>query len=210
VKVSRIMILVLVGAVPARAQIDPRNPGTTSSPPGTGCQIGTSGCFPTAPPGPITPTTDPGAPQDHPPPEVSPHDVPFFGALPGVSVDARRQPAAPIATQPPENLPPVVNPLVPPQPPPAAENQPTENQPQAPTENQPQAQPTEQQGQPQNQAPQGQAPQNQAPQTQAPQSQAPQGQTPQNQAPQNQAPQSQAPQGQAPQGQAPQGQAPGQ
>jgi hypothetical protein len=36
------------------------NPGAAESPPGTGCQIGTSGCFPSAPPGPVTPAADPG------------------------------------------------------------------------------------------------------------------------------------------------------
>jgi hypothetical protein len=67
------------------AQVDAFNPGGVSSPPGTGCQIGTSGCFPSAPAGPVTQPTDPGATSEAPPPSVNPADVPFFGSLPGVT-----------------------------------------------------------------------------------------------------------------------------
>ncbi|HEY7954000.1 MAG TPA: hypothetical protein VII38_01870 [Polyangia bacterium] len=67
----------------ALAQVDPFDPGTASANPGTGCQIGTSGCFPSAPPGPQTPAADPGAITEIPPPVVDPQSVPFYGTLPG-------------------------------------------------------------------------------------------------------------------------------
>ena len=63
------------------------NPGATGSPPGTGCEIGTSGCFPSAPPGPVTPPADPGATSEVPPPVVHPNDVPFYGQLPAKQSD---------------------------------------------------------------------------------------------------------------------------
>ena len=62
-------------------------PGAIGSPPGTGCQIGTSGCFPSAPPGPVTPPADPGATSEVPPPVVHPNDVPFYGELPAKQSD---------------------------------------------------------------------------------------------------------------------------
>ena len=78
----------------SRAQdYNPLNPGETGSPPGPGCQIGTSGCFPSAPPGPQTPPSDPGATTDRPPATVATDDVPFYGRLPAAT----------------EGLPPVVN-----------------------------------------------------------------------------------------------------
>lgn len=72
----------------SRAQdYNPSNPGETGSPPGPGCQIGTSGCYPSAPPGPQTPPSDPGATTDRPPATVATDDVPFYGRLPA-STDA--------------------------------------------------------------------------------------------------------------------------
>src|SRR4051812_38765361 len=59
------------------------NPGATDSPPGTGCEIGTSGCFPSSPPGPVTRPNDVGATSEVPPPVVDPKNVPYFGVLPG-------------------------------------------------------------------------------------------------------------------------------
>jgi hypothetical protein len=67
----------------ARAQYNPINPGATSTPPGTGCEVGTSGCFPSAPPGPVTQPVNPGATQDNPPAQIPINAIPFFGALPG-------------------------------------------------------------------------------------------------------------------------------
>jgi Tfp pilus assembly protein FimV len=74
--------LALSGAALAQAN-NPLDPGAASSPPGPGCAVGTSGCFPSAPPGPVTQPTDPGATGFEPPPVVDPKDVPFYGELPG-------------------------------------------------------------------------------------------------------------------------------
>lgn len=77
-------LLVLSSAAWAQQQqVTPFDPGSASSTPGSGCDIGTSGCFPTAPPGPQTPPTDPGATYTDPPPVVDPQNVPLYGTLPG-------------------------------------------------------------------------------------------------------------------------------
>jgi hypothetical protein len=49
----------------------PVNPGGAESSPGSGCEIGTSGCWPSSPPGPV---------DSKPPPDIiDPKDVPFYG-----------------------------------------------------------------------------------------------------------------------------------
>jgi hypothetical protein len=95
--VNRIaFLLVALVAAPAAAQglypsydpyaENPLDPGSVSTPPGTGCQIGTSGCWPSSPPGPVTPPADVGATHEHPPDVIQPRNVPFYGTLPGVAV----------------------------------------------------------------------------------------------------------------------------
>lgn len=79
----------------AFAQVDPFDPGTASANPGPGCQIGTSGCYPSAPPGPQTPAADPGAITEIPPPVVNPQSVPFYGTLPGPAGELQEPQATP-------------------------------------------------------------------------------------------------------------------
>jgi hypothetical protein len=68
---------------------NPFDPGSSQSPPGPGCQIGTSGCFPSSPPGPINVPNDVGAPQNMPPPTINPAAVPYYGWLPAYPYTVR-------------------------------------------------------------------------------------------------------------------------
>jgi hypothetical protein len=79
--------------------VQPFNPGEQGSPPGTGCQVGTSGCYPSAPPGPITPPADYGATSEFPPPFVNPQNTPFYGELPGPAGDIQGILPAPTVEQ---------------------------------------------------------------------------------------------------------------
>jgi hypothetical protein len=86
----KVLIVAFLVAAPAMAQVNPQNPGGTSEPPGTGCEVGTSGCYPSSPPGPVTPPPDPNGVA---PSQVTPNAVPFYGSLPGTPEDQSRQPA---------------------------------------------------------------------------------------------------------------------
>jgi len=88
-------LLLVSRAAFGQIQVDPFNPGSAESPPGPGCAIGTSGCFPSAPPGPQWVPEDPGATSTFPPQVVDPQNIPFYGTLPGPAGELKEPIAQP-------------------------------------------------------------------------------------------------------------------